>query len=57
LALVISKQLPGAWIVLGRLFVRDGAFFRRARGFKLTLAPAANIHLTRPIRAALKGVL
>lgn len=57
LAAMLSKELAGTWLVLGRLFVRDGAFFRRERGFKLTLVPANNIHLTRPIRSALSGVL
>jgi hypothetical protein len=57
LAIILSNELPGIWILLGRLFIRDGAFFRRERGFKLTLVPATNIHLTRPIRSALNGVL
>lgn len=57
LAVVLSRQLPGAWIVLGRLFVRDGEFFRRKRGFKLELVPANGVNLTRPIRAALRGAL
>ena len=57
LAVMLSRELPGAWIVLGRLFIRDGAFFRRQRGFKLTLVPATNVHLTRPIRSALAGVV
>lgn len=57
LVVVLSNQLPGMWLVLGRLFVRDATFYRRERGFKLNLVPATNIHLTRPIRAALAGVL
>ena len=57
LALVLSCRLPGAWLVLGRLFVRDGGFFRRERGFRLNLVPAANVHLSRPIRSALNGAL
>src|SRR5690349_20089911 len=31
LAVVLSKRLPGAWITLGRLYARDGGFFRRKR--------------------------
>lgn len=57
LAMILSHQLPGTWLVLGRLFVRDARFFRRERGFKLNLVPATNIHLTRPVRVALAGVL
>lgn len=57
LAVVLSRQLPGTWIVLGRVFVRDGRFFRRKRGFKLELVPANGVNLTRPIRAALRGIL
>ena len=54
---LLSKRLPGVWFVLGKLFVKDGRFFRRARGFKLNLVPATNVHLTRPIRAALRDLL
>lgn len=57
LALAISRELPGVWLVLGRLFVRDGQFYRRERGYKLNLVPASNVHIARPIRAALNGVL
>jgi len=57
LAVVLSRQLIGGWLVLGRTFLRDGRFFRRERGVKLKLVAASNVHLTRPIRAALNGVL
>jgi hypothetical protein len=57
LALVLSRDLTGTWLVLGRWFIQDGQFFRRERRFKLNLVPATNIHLSRPIRAALNGVL
>ena len=56
-ALLLSKRLPGVWFVLGKLFVKDGRFFRRARGFKLNLVAATNVHLTRPIRTALRDLL
>src|SRR5690349_9199528 len=46
-----STRLPELWFVIGRLFVRGGKFYRRARGIKLYLTPASNVHLTRPIRA------
>jgi hypothetical protein len=57
LALVLSRQLTGTWLVLGRWFIQDGEFFRRERRFKLKLVPATNIHLSRLIRGALNGVL
>lgn len=57
LALAVSRELPGVWLVLGRLFVRDGQFYRRQRGYKLNLVPASNVHIARPIRTALNGVL
>ena len=57
LALVLSAAFPDLWLVLDRLFVRNGRFFRRQRGLKLNLVPATNIHLSRPVRAALRGYL
>lgn len=57
LALLLSLKLPGVWLVLGRLFVRDGRFHRRERGWKLRLVPATNVHLPRDMRAALRGEL
>jgi len=51
-ALLLSQVFPGVWVVIHRLFVRDGRFYRRERGVKLTLRPASNVHLTRPLRAA-----
>jgi hypothetical protein len=56
-AVLLTKRLPGVWLVLGRTFVKDGRFFRRERGIKLNLVPATNVHLTRPIRAALRDLL
>lgn len=57
LALLISRRLPGLWLTVDRLFVRDGKFYRRERGFKLNLAEATNVHLPRETRAKLKGLL
>ena len=51
-AVVLSHALPDQWLVFGRLYLKDGGFYRRERGFKLTLVPATNIHLTREMRAA-----
>ena len=56
-AVLASTRLPALWFVIGRVFVKGGKFYRRARGFKLHLAPASNVHLTRPIRAALRDLL
>jgi hypothetical protein len=55
--LLASARLPELWFVIGRVFVKGGRFYRRARGFKLHLVPASNVHLTRPIRAALRDLL
>ena len=54
-SVVLSRALPGLWFVLGRLYVRDGRFFRRQRGFKLNLVPASSVHLPRAVRAAIRG--
>ena len=56
-ALLLSARLPGVWLTLDRLFVLDGRFYRRQRGYKFNLVPASNIHLPRDVRAALRDVL
>jgi hypothetical protein len=56
-AVLLSRRLPATWFVVGRIFVRDGRFFRRERGYKLNLVEATNVHLPRAVRAALRGVL
>ena len=56
LAVVLSRRLPGLWLTLDRLYVRDGKFYRRERGFKLNLVEASNVHLAREVRGKLKGV-
>lgn len=56
-ALLLSRRMPGLWFVLANLFVRDGRFFRRERGWKLNVVPANNVHLTRQTWAALRGLL
>jgi hypothetical protein len=53
-AVALSKALPDLWLVLGRLFLKNGQFYRRRYGYKLSLVPAANIHLPRALRAAIK---
>ena len=56
-ALLLSRQFPQTWFVFGRLYVRDGAFWRRRRGVELVLVKANDIHLSRGVRAALRDVL
>jgi len=53
-AVLLSQRLPGIWITAGKLFVRDGQFFRRQFGTKLILVPAANVHLPKELRAAIR---
>jgi hypothetical protein len=59
LAVVLSKRLPGVWLTLDRLYVRDGRFFRRKRDntFKFRLVPSTSVHLPRAVRAALRGLV
>jgi hypothetical protein len=57
LAVLISSRLPELWFVLGRTYLKRGQFHRRAYGFKLKLVPASNVHLTRPLRAAVRELL
>ena len=51
-AVLLSLAFPGVWLVLGRLYLRDGRFFRRRRGRELVLVPANDVHLSRELRAA-----
>ena len=57
LALALSRRLPGLWLTLDRLFVRDSKFYRRERGFKFDLVDASSVHLPKAMRAALRGVV
>ena len=57
LASLLSRRLPDLWFVVDRLYVHGGVFHRRQFGYKLHLGPASDVHLTRPIRAALRVVL
>jgi hypothetical protein len=40
IARALSLALPGCWLTIGRVFVLDGVFHNRERGFKLTLVPS-----------------
>jgi hypothetical protein len=53
----LSRRLPGLWLAVDRLFVRDGRFFRREKRFKFNLVEAKSVHLPRDVRAALRGML
>ena len=53
----LSRRLPGLWLTVDRLFVRDGRFFRREKCFKFNLVEAKSVHLSRPVRAALRGLV
>ena len=57
LAQLLSRRLPELWFVVDRLFVNGGVFYRRQFGYKLKLVAAANVHVPRAIRSALRGVL
>lgn len=57
LALLLSRRLPKHWLVFDRLLVHNGRFYRRRRGYMLTLRPASDVHLRRDIRAAVRDLL
>lgn len=57
LAMVWSKVLIDRWVRIGRLLVLDGVFYRRERGFKLSLKRAKDVHVQRDIRAALRNMI
>jgi hypothetical protein len=59
LGVVLSNRLPGVWLTLDRLYLRDGRFFRRKRDntFKFRLVPSPSVHLPRDVRAALRGLV
>jgi hypothetical protein len=56
-AAVFSKAVPDLWFAAGRLFAKNGEFYRRQYGYKLFLVPATDVHLPRALRAALRGCL
>ncbi len=56
-AVALSRAVPDHWWVLGRLFLLDGRFHRRRRGYRLELVHAADVHLPRDVRAKLRGLV
>lgn len=53
-AVALSRTAPGCWFVLGRLFVREGRFYRRRFGYRLELVAASDVHLSRPMRQLIR---
>jgi hypothetical protein len=53
----LSRRLPGVWFTLGRVWVREGRFYRKRYGYQLRVVPASNVHLTREVRGKLRGVV
>jgi hypothetical protein len=56
IARVLSNRLPGCWLTIGRVFVLDGVFYNRERGFKLTLVPSKHHRVPRAVAARVKGL-
>jgi hypothetical protein len=56
IVVAVSRAAPACWFVLGRLFVRDGRFYRRRFGYRLDLVRAADVHLSRPMRHLLRSL-
>lgn len=56
-ALACSARLSNTWLHLGRLYVYGGRFWRRERGYRLHLRPAADVHLPRHVRARVRDLL
>lgn len=55
-AKVLSIHLPACWLTLGRVFIRDGKFFVRERGYKLTLRRSSHHHVPRELAAKIRGI-
>ncbi len=53
----LSANLPGCWLTIGRVFVRDGRFFNRERGYKLTLRPSTHHRVPRAMAAAIRDLI
>jgi len=57
LAVLMSRHFADRWFALDRLYLKDGRFYRRSRRYKLQLRPASDVHLPKPLRAQLRGLL
>jgi len=56
-AKVLSTRLPGCWLTIGRVFVRDGRFFNRERGYKLTLRESSHHRVPRAMAAEVRDLI
>lgn len=54
---VLLTQRMDLWLTLGRWYIHRGKFFTRHRSHNILFQPAKSVHLTRNVRAALKGEL
>jgi len=57
LVAALSRGVGDVWFVFGRLFVKDGRFYRRRLGYRMDLVLATDVHLTREVRGKLKGLM
>ena len=55
-AVLLSHALPGLWLVLGPLYLKDGRFFRRERGLKLHWSRRTTSTCL-ALRAAIRGAV
>jgi hypothetical protein len=56
IARAISQQLPGCWLTLGRVFIRDGVFYNREKGWKLTLVESRHHRVPAVIARKLREI-
>ncbi len=56
IARAISQHLPGCWLTLGRVFIRDGVFYNREKGWKLTLVESKHHRVPAVIAKKLQGI-
>lgn len=57
LACKLTRQLPGVWFTLDRLYIRDGVFYQRGGRYNLELTRTTQLRLRRKIRAGYLGDL
>jgi hypothetical protein len=50
IAIVLSRQLPRRWIVVGKFMVRNERFYRRTGRFNIVLKSARDVHVRRDLR-------
>jgi hypothetical protein len=57
MVVTLSNRFKGLWFALDRLLVKEGRFYRKNRRVRFTLSRAASIHVPRPMRNAMRGVI